>query len=390
MIRLPEILVERRLHQGKDSIIVIFDYYQQLVKTIKLISGFRWFPEEKYWYSSYSPEQLKRVQDSFYSLAEVKIDSSINYVQKKPVKGRGRVISIENKEVIRRYVSYLKGRRYSQSTLDTYFTFVADFIEFVNDIPLNRLTHKDVERFIENVLVPKNYSISSHRQFVSALKQFITFYPETQIEELKLVSPKKSTQLPTVLSQEEVIDILKYTKNLKHRSILALIYSCGLRISELISLKQSHIDIDRRQIIIKNSKGRKDRIVVLAESFLPLYINYINTYHPEVYFAEGKPGEKYSAESVRAFLRRSCKAARIKKRVTPHTLRHSYATHLLENGIDIRYIQELLGHAKPETTMIYTHVTRKDLLKIESPLDFSVKSILEKDEKRLPNKFSDN
>lgn len=392
MISLPVVRLERGLHQKTDSLIVIFAYNQSLQKAIKLVGGFRWSPTKNYWYVEYSKEKVKRVRDTFYSLAYLEVDESVNKVPKKPPRGRGRIISEENKEVIRGFVSFLKGRRYSKSTIGTYFTFIADFIEFVNDVPLEQLTHKDVERFVEKVIVPKGYSISSHRQFVSAVKLFITYYQDTQIDEVNLISPKKSTYLPTVLSKEEVIDILKFTKNLKHRAILALIYSGGLRISELINLKLSHIDIDRRQIVIKSSKGRKDRFVILAESFLPLFFNYINTYRPEVFFAEGKPGEMYSQESVRAFLRRSCRAAKIKKRVTPHTLRHSYATHLLENGIDIRYIQELLGHAKPETTMIYTHVTKKDLLKIESPLDLSLKSLLEKEEKnkQLPDRLSNN
>jgi site-specific recombinase XerD len=186
--------------------------------------------------------------------------------------------------------------------------------------------------------------------------------------------------LPLILSKEEVINLLQCTKILKHRAILALIYASGLRISELINLELQDIDVDRKQIIIKKGKGRKDRYVILANSFLPLLNNYLNTYSPQKYFAEGPiVSMKYSASSVRKFLKQSCRYAGIKKTVTPHTLRHSYATHLLENGVDLRYIQELLGHARPETTMIYTHVSKKDLLHIESLLDTVVKGMLEKD-----------
>ena len=129
--------------------------------------------------------------------------------------------------------------------------------------------------------------------------------------------------------------------------------------------------------MIGNSKGRKDRTVILAKSVVPLINNYLSTYNPAYFFAEGLKGQKYSAGSVRKFIKRGCVAAQIKKNVTPHTLRHSFATHLLENGIDLRYIQELLGHARPETTMIYTHVSRKDLLQIESPLDTAMKNLIE-------------
>lgn len=231
-----------------------------------------------------------------------------------------------------------------------------------------------MEEFIETVFIERKYSVSSQRQFISALKIFIVFYPETKINDLQLERPKKSRILPTVLSQEEVIRLLQNTKNLKHRAALAFIYSSGLRIGELINLELRCIDMDRNQILIQNGKGRKDRYVPLAKSFKPLLINYITTYQPKRFFIEGKPSEKYSAGSIRAFLRTSCKLANIHKRVTPHSLRHSFATHLLENGIDLRLIQELLGHAKPETTMIYTHVSQKSLLQISSPLDIAVKN----------------
>ncbi len=185
--------------------------------------------------------------------------------------------------------------------------------------------------------------------------------------------------LPLVLSKEEVIDLIRHTQNLKHRALITMIYSAGLRISELLNLKISDIDVDRRQLIVRQGKGRKDRMIVLADSFLPLFNNYYLTYQPKEFFIEGEAGKKYSAESVRAIIRRGCKRAGIKKRVTPHTLRHSYATHLLESGVDLRYIQELLGHSRPETTMIYTHVSRKDLLQIRSPLDINVQQLLETD-----------
>jgi len=172
-----------------------------------------------------------------------------------------------------------------------------------------------------------------------------------------------------------MISIIQHTKNLKHRAILALIYSAGLRISELLNLKLEHIQIQRKQLLIKNAKGRKDRYVTLAESFMPLLHNYLITYRPEIYFVEGTKGKPYSASSVRKFLFRSCKSAYIRRTVTPHTLRHSYATHLLESGVGLRHIQELLGHSRPETTMIYTHVARKDLLDIQSPLDSAIKQL---------------
>ena len=244
------------------------------------------------------------------------------------------------------------------------------------------MSNTDVRLFVEAVVSKKKYSISTHRQLISAFKHFSEFYPQCNISGGDLKRPKKSNFLPEVLSQQEVLNLLRATRNLKHRAVLALIYSAGLRIGEVLKLELHHIDVDRRQVLVKNAKGRKDRNVILAESFLPLFGNYFGTYAPKKYFVEGKDGNQYSAASIRAFLKRFCQRAGIKKRVTPHTLRHSFATHLLENGVGLRHIQELLGHSKPETTMLYTHIAQKDLLSIRSPLDLAVNKFLKADKKQ--------
>ncbi|MFA5296904.1 MAG: tyrosine-type recombinase/integrase [Lutibacter sp.] len=383
--------LKKVLHREKVRLLLLFPYNNAIISKIKKTSGYAWSQTLRGWYTNYTVENIGFIKQLLKDDVIFKLDKSVyNENLKDPVVRNKREISEENSLIIISYSSYLKGKCYSESTIKTYTSFIADFFNFLKDTPLDTLTNRDVEKFIEAVFVPRNYSISTHRQFVSAVKLFKAFYPECKIEELQLKRPKKSRILPTILSKEEVIDLLRYTKNLKHRAILAMIYSAGLRISELLNLKLEHINVDRRQIFVKNSKGRKDRNVILAESLLPLMNNYLTTYHPEDYFVEGKPYQKYSAESVRAFLHRSRKIARITKNVTPHTLRHSYATHLLENGIDLRYIQELLGHAKPETTMIYTHVTKKDLLKIESPLDLAIKSLNETDKNNKNIRLSGN
>jgi site-specific recombinase XerD len=374
---LPTILLKKVIHRGQLQLLLVFKYHPLLITSIKNIKGYTWSKTLRGWYTEFSTENLTILKDTLKNKVTFTIDASIYKPITLKIPREKRVITDANKNIIRLYTKYLQGKRYSESTVKTYFTFIADFFHYIKDKPIVELNNRDVELFIEDVFVPRKMSISSQRQLISAIKLFKAFYPECQIEEVKLTRPKKSKILPTVLSKEEIIDLLRYTKNLKHRAILAMIYSAGLRISELLNLELHHIDIDRRQIIVKNSKGRRDRIVILAESFIPLLLNYINSYNPKKYFVEGVDDEKYSAESIRSFLRKSCINANITKRVTPHTLRHSYATHLLENGIDLRYIQELLGHAKPETTMIYTHVSKKDLLKIESPLDLALKGMVD-------------
>ena len=369
----PTIFLEQKSHKKELKLLLKFEFNDTLINLTKKLKDARWSRSMQSWYLNFTQENIQLVTEIFKDITPINSDK----LPKKDLFKRN--LTASEKILLNDFYLYLKGKRYSTSTLQTYTFFVADFINFYTKKALEELTNRDVELFIEKVFIERNYSVSSQRQFVSALKLFIVFYPQTKINDLVLERPKRSRQLPSVLSQEEVLSIIQSTQNLKHRAIIALLYSCGLRISELINLKLADFHIERKQLIVKNGKGRKDRYVSLADSFLPLLSNYYNSYKPKIYFVEGQNGGNYSAESVRQFLRKSCLKAKIKKNVTPHTLRHSYATHLLENGVDIRYIQSLLGHAKPETTMIYTHVKRKDLMDIQNPLDVALQKINNRD-----------
>jgi site-specific recombinase XerD len=382
--QLPTVLLKKVVHKNRIILLLLFPYNDPVIDQLRSLKTYTWSKSLRGWISSFSDEKVAEIQKVLHEKARVVLDASLQLNLLRKGLKKSRKLTEDNTNLIRQYILYLRGKRYSESTVKTYVTFVADFIDYIQPKPIAALTNRDVELFIEAVFVPKKYSISTHRQFISAVKLFATLYPTCQINNLALTRPKKSKILPTVLSKEEVITLIRCTKNLKHRAILALIYSSGLRIGELIALELKHISIDRKQLLIQNGKGRKDRYVILATYFLPLLQNYFSTYKPTRYFVEGASGARYSASSVRKFLQKSCKAAGIVKRVTPHTLRHSFATHLLENGVGLRYIQELLGHAKPETTMIYTHVATKDLLAIQSPLDTILLS-LTKDDKPEQN-----
>lgn len=378
MSQLPIITLSKGVHRKENQIFIGFKHDWSLINVVKHLPKAKWSATHKSWYIKNNPKNLKDIFSTFkghaYVDSHLLFDKKVDKKETFPIK-KERHLTQQNKDILNGFYKYLRGKRYSKSTIETYSFFIADFIEFHNNKPIDTLTNKDVELFIETVFIKRKYSISTQRQFISAVKQFIIYCPETGISNLELTRPKKSKILPTVLSQEEMISIIQCTKNLKHRAILALIYSAGLRIGELINLKLADIQIQRKQLFIKSAKGRKDRYVTLAESFMPLLQNYLMTYRPEVYFVEGVVGKPYSASSVRKFLHKSCKAAKINRQITPHTLRHSYATHLLESGVGLRHIQELLGHSKPETTMIYTHVARRDLLDIKSPLDYAVEQI---------------
>lgn len=379
MAAIPKIKLVRFYHRKQNQIGLQFKYNEQLLKVIREIPQARWSNSKKMWYLNSSPENLKLVYSCFKN--EAVLDDTSYLASKDRIINntkKERSLSSSQKRLLNNFYKYLKGKRYSKSTINTYTYFIADFIEFNKNKSLTDLTNKDVELFIETVFIKQNYSVSTQRQFISSLKLFIVFESSTQINNLKLTRPKRDKVLPKVLSQQEVISLLQNTQNLKHRTITAILYSCGLRVSEIVNLELTDINIERKQLHIRQSKGRKDRYVGLAESSIPLLINYINTYKPKYYFIEGKPNTKYAPESIRSFLKRNSKKAKTQIHVTPHILRHSYATHMLENGVDIRYIQALLGHSRPETTMIYTHVTRKDLMKITNPLDVAVKNLKDK------------
>jgi integrase/recombinase XerD len=176
-------------------------------------------------------------------------------------------------------------------------------------------------------------------------------------------------KLPTVLSEEEVVKLFSCVSNIKHKTILMLAYSGGLRLGEIIRLKLKDIDRERMQIRVEQAKGKKDRYTKLSEKFLKIMDIYVKEYSPRDFLFEGATGEEYSERSVQNIIRIAVRKAGIKKKTTMHTLRHSFGTHMLENGVDLRYIQSMMGHASSKTTEIYTHITTKGFDKIKSPLD---------------------
>ena len=182
--------------------------------------------------------------------------------------------------------------------------------------------------------------------------------------------PQKAEKLPEVISRKQALNMISAVSNLKHRCIIALIYSSGLRRNELVNLKIKDIDSDRMCIKVVLGKGKKDRITLLSKSLLNELREYYKLHRPKTYLFEGTPGKQYSASSIAKIVERAGKKAGVTKKVTPHMLRHSFATTLLENGTSLRHIQKLLGHNSIKTTEIYTHVATKSFAKIQSPLDF--------------------
>ena len=206
---------------------------------------------------------------------------------------------------------------------------------------------------------------------VNAVKLFFRTIENKQLQPELIHRPKRPKLLPNVLSKEEVKLILNAHSNIKHKAMLSLMYSCGLRCGELLRLKSTDIDSKRNVVIIRQSKGRKDRIAPLSEKIIKMLREYYELYKPVMYLFEGQIKAKaYDERSLQLVLKQGVEKVKINKPITLHWLRHSYATHLLENGTDLRYIQEILGHSSSKTTEIYTHVSTKNIQKIISPFDF--------------------
>lgn len=246
------------------------------------------------------------------------------------------------------------------------------FLKYTYPLPLRNVNKKMVQQYHQKLIKERNISRSYQNQSVNALKFYAEKVLGQERQYIDLDRPKKIQQLPLVLSLEEVQLILKSTTNLKHKAMLTTLYSAGLRMGELLNLKLEDIDSSAMRIWVREGKGVKDRITVLSPMLLKLLRKYYLSSKPKEFLFEGPDGGPYSGSSVRKILQRAVNKAKIKKKVRPHTLRHSFATHLLENGTNLRYIQTLLGHNSAKTTEIYTHVSTKKLDEITSPLDLMV------------------
>lgn len=268
-----------------------------------------------------------------------------------------------------KFKGYMSRRRYSPRTIEVYTSLVSSYLSVLKNRNADNLVDEDIGRYITKFYVKAGHSRSYQNQAINALKLFYRVEYNREIGKVVSLRPKSEHKLPIVFSPNEVQAILRYFTNSKHKTIFYLIYSGGLRISEVTSLKLFDIDSKRSVIRIRASKGAKDREVPLSQKALEQLRLYYKEYKPSEYLFEGQFGGQYSTRSIQALFRKALIKCGIKKKATVHTLRHSYATHLLENGTDLRIIQELLGHKSSKTTELYTHVSRHTKQRIPNPLD---------------------
>lgn len=266
------------------------------------------------------------------------------------------------------YLLKLELKRYANNTVKTYISCFEAFINHYNHIEPENINEKDIRAYLQK-LIQEGSSNSYINQAINAIKFYYEVVMEMPNRFYGMERPRREEKLPKVLSKEEVLSIITHTNNIKHKCIVSLLYSAGLRRNELLNLVPEDIDGKRMTIKVRSGKGNKDRYTLLSDKLLKDLREYFLEWKPEKYLFEGQTGGRYSAESVAQIVNKAAHSANIKKRVTPHMLRHSFATHLLEAGTDLRYIQVLLGHKSTKTTEIYTHVATNVFFNIKNPLD---------------------
>ncbi len=313
-----------------------------------------YFPEKEFDYDDF----LYRYYDKVY------VEFVNNAAQAKYSKDGTKDISLPDG-----YMELLEIKRYSNSTIKTYSHYFNEFQYHFYNQELEDISNKEINEYILKLIKEEQISGSQQNQRINAIKFYyekVLKRPKTRIE---IERPKKSRELPEILSKEEVKKIINSTNNLKQKAMLLMIYSAGLRRSELLNLQVKDINSKRMMLKITGAKGKKDRYSILSEAMLKTLRVYFKEYHPKKYLFEGIDHGQYSASSLQQTLKQAVARAGIKRRVYLHMLRHSFATHLMEQGTNIRLIQDILGHESIKTTEIYTHVSNQELRLIKNPAD---------------------
>jgi len=379
-------------HKNESRIAVNFNQSAELNQRFRKLQGSKWSQTLKVWHIPDTQEnrvkfKIETSPDNHEKQIDFKLKIPIESEVKTQVvfkvetqvklivntQNKTQISNIPNSSIIStisQYKRWLRSKRYSASTVKVYSEALSTFLLYFKEKPSSEISNDDLIAFNNDYILKKQLSATYQNQIVNAIKLFYSVIQNRVIDIQLIHRPKRAKILPNVLSKEEVKMILEAVHNIKHKAMLCLIYSCGLRCGELLNLKFENIDSKRNLLLIRKAKGMKDRITPLSPKILEILREYYKAYTPKIFLFEGRiTGEQYNERSLQKVLKQTLSNTKIKKPVTLHWLRHSYATHLLESGTDLRYIQELLGHSSSRTTEIYTHVSTKSIQNIISPFD---------------------
>lgn len=353
-----------------DVIFIKFAYDSELIRKVKAIPDSRWSMNNKCWYVLESNFDLNYLFNQFKTKAYIDY-SEITKKNMKPITKKvisKRLPKTEVKIPVE-YLDHLDQKRYSENTKVIYTNYFADFIRYFKDSKLEDIKADDINKYILDLIRENNISTSQQNQRINAIKFYYEKVRSGERQVYDIYRPKNDKKLPDVLSKGEIKSMIKLTKNIKHKCLISLAYSGGFRRSEIVNLQISDIDSKRMMIKIRGAKGKKDRYVQLSPIILKILREYYIVEKPKYYIFEGQKGGKYSPTSIVNIVKSAAKRAKVNKRVYPHILRHSFATHHLEQGTDLRYIQVWLGHYSSKTTEIYTHVSETNFGNFKNPID---------------------
>lgn len=374
-------------HRGAEQIGLYYPQVPELNLAVRKIKGIKWSQTHKCWYVPLHQGQSGYLQQALQQVAAVNARDVQQYLQKEKQVEATRVTNNANKKkpavcspawglgadnlkALEALVQHLKLKAYSLSTIRTYRNEFLQLLQLLKKKKADDLTSDDLKRYFVYCFEKLHLSENTLHSRINAVK----FYFEQVLRREKffweIPRPKKPAQLPKLLNEQEIEKLFNALPNKKHKAMLFTAYSAGLRVSEIVNLKIKDIDSGRMQVLIEKAKGKKDRYVNLSPVLLDVLRDYVKSFRPRLFLFESEAsGSAYPARTVQQIFSNAKRKAGIKKTVGIHSLRHSFATHLLEKGTDIRFIKEILGHFDIRTTERYLHVSKKELVNIISPLD---------------------
>ena len=369
-------------HKGHERIFAFCDYNSDINKILKDIPGSKYSVTRRSWHFPPVKELVDILKEKIKDIAEVDVQPLRNrllakkqlpaLVQSHLSKPDPSQLSLNNTQALERFIETLILKAYSQSTIKTYRNEFFQLLREIKDIPVQDLTSDHIRRYMFYCFNKYKISEATANSRINAIKFYFEKVLGREKMLIELPRPKKPLQLPRVLGENELSRLFRALANLKHKAILFTAYSAGLRVSEVVNLKLQDVDSDRMQLFIQCSKGKKDRYVNLSPVLLDVlraYISESKTKPVKYLFESQQPAIAYCTRSAQKVFQNAKNLAGIKKEVSFHVLRHSFATHLLEKGIDVIYIKDILGHFNIKTTERYLHVRKEQLVTIISPLD---------------------
>lgn len=381
------IRIEPITFNNKKLILIDCGHSMEALAYIEKFNDVRWSKTRQLYYLVYNPEVINHLFDyvhlkkgwyldykAFRKTPQELAEKTIFHSTSKPPSKLGSVkknhLSAEQENELVRFENWMQNQRYSENTIRSYINNLDSFFRFFNDKKVDEIDGEALFKYNKEYIIPNGISISYQNQTISAIKTYYLKMRGIQLEFERIERPRRSKALPKVIPLQTVKKNLMGITNLKHKMALSTIYGLGLRRSELLSLRITDISFERNIVHIKNAKGYKDRALPLPAQLKKLITQYYRAYKPKVFLIEStEEGQPYTATSLQQIFKKYFGNGENKTTFTLHCLRHSFATHLLDSGVDLRMIQELLGHSSSKTTEIYTHVSLRSKQNIHNPLD---------------------